>query len=129
MAIFTHVCVGTNNLEGATKFYTAALAPLGVNNLGPMGDHGTLFGGAEGPEFLVTKPSNGNAACYANGGTVGFKAASREAVRQFHAAGLANGGTDEGAPGPRTFTPTAYAAYLRDADGNKITAYCFNDGE
>jgi hypothetical protein len=44
---------------------------------------------------------------------------------KFHKAGLANGGTDEGAPGPRTFTPTAYAAYLRDPDGNKICTYCF----
>lgn len=128
MAIFTHVCVGTNNLENANKFYTATLSPLGIKNMGPMGEKGFLFG-AEAPEFLVTKPSNGNAASYANGGTIGFHAASREAVRQFHAAGLANGGTDEGAPGPRTFTPTAYAAYLRDADGNKICAYCFKDGE
>ena len=40
---------------------------------------------------------------------------------------LANGGTDEGAPGPRTFTPTAYAAYVRDPDGNKICAYSFTD--
>lgn len=128
MAIFTHVCVGTNDLAKASKFYDAALAPLGVKNLGPMGEKGTLYG-AEAPELLVTRPSNGQPACHANGGTVGFHAATREAVRQFHAAGVANGGTDEGAPGPRTFTPTAYAAYLRDPDGNKICAYCFKDGE
>lgn len=128
MAIFTHVCVGTNNLEQANKFYTAALAPLGVNNMGPMGANGNLYG-AQAPEFLVTKPANGQPASYANGGTIGFQAPTREAVRQFHAAGLANGGKDEGAPGPRSFTPTAYAAYLRDPDGNKICAYCFKDGE
>ncbi len=128
MAIFTHVCVGTNDLDKSGKFYTAALAPLGVNNLGPMGDHGVLFG-AQAPEFLITKPANGQPACHANGGTIGFHAPSREAVRQFHAAGVANGGVDEGEPGPRKFTPTSYAAYLRDPDGNKICAYCFNDGE
>ena len=128
MAIFTHMCVGTNNLAAADKLYGAALSTLGVNNLGPMGETATLYG-AGAPEFVVLKPGNGLPATYANGGTIGFAAPSREAVRQFHAAGLANGGLDEGAPGPRAFTPTAYAAYLRDPDGNKICAYCFNDGE
>lgn len=122
MAIFTHVCVGTNDLEQATRFYNGCLAPLGVNNLGAMGTHGMLYG-AQAPEFLVTKPANGQPATFANGGTIGFQAPSREAVRQFHAAGLANGGKDEGAPGPRAFTPTAYAAYLRDPDGNKICVF------
>jgi len=56
---------------------------------------------------------------------VGFAAPTRDAVHKFHAAGIANGGTDEGQPGPRTFTPTAYASYLRDPEGNKICAYCF----
>jgi catechol 2,3-dioxygenase-like lactoylglutathione lyase family enzyme len=124
MAIYTHVVLGTNNLEKANKFYDAALGALGVKNLGAMGENATLYG-AEGPEFLVTKPANGQAACHANGGTIGFHAPSRDAVHDFHAAGIANGGTDEGQPGPRAFTPTAYAAYLRDPDGNKICAYCF----
>ena len=52
-------------------------------------------------------------------------AASRDAVHKFHEAGLANEGTDEGEPGPRSFAPNAYAAYLQDPDGNKITAICF----
>ena len=128
MAIFTHMCVGTNNLAQADKFYGAALGALGVKNLGPMGETATLYG-AGTPEFVVLKPGNGQPATHANGGTIGFAAPSRQGVRQFHAAGVANGGTDEGAPGPRQFTPTSYAAYLRDPDGNKICAYCFNDGE
>jgi len=128
MAIFTHVCVGTNDLDKANKFYGAALGKLGVNNLGQLSPTATLYG-AGAPEFVVLRPGNGLPSTYANGGTIGFAAPTREAVRQFHAAGLANGGKDEGAPGPRTFTPTAYAAYLRDPDGNKICAYCFKDGE
>jgi catechol 2,3-dioxygenase-like lactoylglutathione lyase family enzyme len=124
MAIFTHVALGANDLAKSTKFYDAALGALGVKNMGPMGDHGFLYG-KEGPEFLVTKPANGKSACFANGGTVGFAAPSRAAVHEFHKAGVANGGSDEGAPGPRAFAPTAYAAYLRDPDGNKICAYCF----
>ncbi len=124
MAIFTHVVLGTNDLDKATKFYDAALAPLGVNRVGPLGEHAFMYG-ADGPEFLITKPANGQPACHANGGTIGFHAPSRAAVHEFHAAGVANGGTDEGQPGPRDFTPTAYAAYLRDPDGNKICTYCF----
>ena len=124
MPIFTHVVLGTNDLAASTKFYDAALGALGVNNLGPMGENAVLYG-AEGPEFLVTKPANGQPACHANGGTLGFKANTRDAVHKFHAAGLASGGTDEGEPGPRDFTPTAYAAYLRDPCGNKICTYCF----
>ena len=57
--------------------------------------------------------------------TVGFTAASPEEVDAFHAAGLAAGGKDEGQPGPRNHLPGAYAAYLRDPAGNKITAYTF----
>ncbi|MGK6435995.1 VOC family protein, partial [Klebsiella pneumoniae] len=54
-----------------------------------------------------------------------FAAATPEEVDAFHAAGLAAGGADEGQPGPRGHLPGAYAAYLRDPAGNKITAYTF----
>ena len=124
MAIFTHVVLGANDVAKSSKFYDAALGALGIKNLGPFGDHGILYG-KDSPEFLITKPANGQPACFANGGTVGFHAPSRAAVHEFHKAGLANGGTCEGLPGPRTFTPTAYAAYLRDPEGNKLCAYCF----
>ncbi len=124
MAIFTHVCVGTNDLEKSRAFYDAALAPLGINNLGAFGENGFLYG-VDAPEFLILKPGDGEPATHANGGTIGFASATRTAVHEFHAAGMANGGTCEGEPGPRTFTETSYAAYLRDPDGNKITSYCF----
>ena len=76
-------------------------------------------------EFVILTPSNGELACSANGGSVGFAAISMDAVHNFDEAGLANGGIQEGVPGPRSFAPNAYAAYLRDPDGNKITAICF----
>jgi catechol 2,3-dioxygenase-like lactoylglutathione lyase family enzyme len=128
MAIFTHVVLGANDLAKSRAFYDAALAPLGVQNLGPMGERAFLYG-AQSPEFLITQPLNGQPANGANGGTIGFAAPTRAAVRAFHTAALAHGGTDEGAPGPRSFTPTAYAAYVRDPVGNKICAYCFAPGE
>ena len=124
MTIITHVCVGANDLEKSKQFYDATLGTLGIQSLGPFGENAFLYGKGS-PELLVLRPANGEPACHANGGTIGFAADTRDAVKAFHAAGLANGGTDEGAPGPRTFTPTAYASYLRDPQGNKITAYCF----
>jgi catechol 2,3-dioxygenase-like lactoylglutathione lyase family enzyme len=124
MAIFTHVTLGTNDLEKARKFYDAALGAIGIKNLGPMGPNAFLYG-KDSPEFIVLKPANGNPATFANGGTLGFHAPTRASVHEFHKAGLAAGGKDEGQPGPRTFTPTAYASYLRDPDGNKICTYCF----
>jgi catechol 2,3-dioxygenase-like lactoylglutathione lyase family enzyme len=124
MSVFTHVVVGANDLDKARRFYDATLAPLGLKHLGMMGDNAHMYG-IDKPEFMVTKPRNGQPACFANGGTIGFAAASRAAVDKFHAAALANAGTDEGKPGPRPFTPTAYGAYVRDPDGNKLTAYSF----
>lgn len=124
MAIFTHVTLGTNNFDAAVTFYDATLKSLGINNLGKLHDTAMMYG-LETFEFVVLTPSNGESACSANGGTIGFAADSRDAVHKFHEAGLASGGTNEGEPGPRNFAPNAYAAYLRDPDGNKITAICF----
>ncbi len=124
MAIFTHVTLGTNNFDAAVSFYDAALGALGINNLGKLHDTAMMYG-KESPEFVILTPSNGEPACKANGGTLGFQSATRADVHSFHQAGLANGGTDEGEPGPRSFAPNAYASYLRDPDGNKICTYCF----
>ena len=124
--MFTHAAVGTNDLEQAKQFYDAVLGALGIANVGPLGDRGTVY--SDGAyKFIVTKPVNGKPATSANGGTIGFSAPSRAAVRKFHEAGLANGGTDEGKPGPRNVGPHAYGAYLRDPTGNKIVAFCFKD--
>lgn len=126
MAIFTHVVVGTNDLEKARTFYDAVLGTLGIKRVMNM-EKASLWG-IEGPEFMVTRPGNGQPATPANGGTISFLAPSRDAVRAFHDKALELGGKDEGAPGPRAFTPTAYAAYIRDPDGNKLCTYCFAPG-
>lgn len=121
--VFSHACVGASNLSASTAFYDAALAPLGVNNLGAFGDSAYLYGKSK-PAFLVLKPGNGEAPS-GNGVTIGFAASTPADVDAFHAAGLAAGGTDEGAPGARGHLPGAYAAYLRDPAGNKICSYTF----
>ena len=124
MRLLHHTCVGTNDFDKATAFYKAILAPLGAQVINTIPGQTTMFGKDGRPEFFVLCPRNGEPATFANGGTYGFNAENRAAVDAFHAAGMANGGTDEGAPGPREFAPNAYAAYLRDPDGNKICAVC-----
>jgi catechol 2,3-dioxygenase-like lactoylglutathione lyase family enzyme len=123
MAIFTHVTVGTNDLERARRFYDAVLAPLGLKRLKDFGDGGSCWG-QTAEEFMVLKPANGQPATFANGGTISFEAPSRAAVAAFHKAALELGAKDEGAVGPRSFWLNAYAGYVRDLDGNKLAAYC-----
>lgn len=124
--VFSHVFLGAVDTAVSAKFYDAALAALGIKNLGPFG-HGWILYGREKPAFIIARPGNGEAPS-SNGVTIGFAAATPAEVEAFHAAGLANGGTDEGAPGPRSHLPGAYAAYLRDPAGNKICTYTFTDG-
>ena len=124
MAIFTHVAIGTNNLNKARAFYDAVLLPLGYKRLSDLGENGSIWG-ESAPEFFVLKPANGKPATFANGGTISFLAPNRAAVAAFHEAAVAAGGVNEGAVGPRGWAPNAYAGYARDLDGNKIAAYCF----
>ena len=121
--MYTHTTLGTNALDKGRKFYDAVLTPLGAKRAKDM-DTASVWTSAAGQMFILLKPADGKPATVGNGLTIGFAAPSRKAVDQFHAAGLKAGGKDEGAPGPRTFAPNAYAAYLRDLDGNKITAVC-----
>ena len=121
--IFSHVFIGAADVEKSSAFYDVVLGTLGINNLGPFGNGWVLYG-REKPAFIIARPGNGEAPS-ANGVTVGYAAATPEEVDAFHAAGLAAGGADEGQPGPRGHLPGAYAAYLRDPAGNKITAYTF----
>ncbi|MBI1244863.1 MAG: VOC family protein [Alphaproteobacteria bacterium] len=114
-----YVTLGANDEKKAHAFYTAVLAPLGIV---PIGEHGG-FGHQGGEAFLwIGKPFDGKPATFGNGTMVAFRAPSRAAVDRFHALCLANGGSDEGAPGLRKYAPDWYGAYARDPDGNKLTA-------
>ncbi|KKW91057.1 VOC family protein [Sphingobium chungbukense] len=120
--VFSHMMIGASDMPTSVAFYDAALGALGVKNLGPFGDW--ILYGEDKPAFIVARPGNGEAPS-SNGVTIGFAAATTAEVDAFHAAGVAAGGTDEGAAGPRGHLPGAYAAYLRDPAGNKICAYTF----
>jgi catechol 2,3-dioxygenase-like lactoylglutathione lyase family enzyme len=120
--MFTHVMVGTNEPTKAMAFYDATFGELGVPSAFRAEDR-AFYSTGEGGMFGVVPPRDGNAATFANGGTIGFAAKSPEMVDAWYAAGLANGGTDEGAPGRRDFGRPMYGAYLRDPTGNKICAF------
>lgn len=120
--MFSHVMIGTNDLERAKSFYDAVLGTLGVPPA--FVDRHRIFYRTPTGVFAVSLPINGEPATFANGGTVGFACATPEQADAWHAAGLANGGTTcEEPPGVRDgATGKMYLAYLRDPDGNKICA-------
>jgi len=120
--MFSHIMIGTNDLDKAKSFYDALLGTLGVKP-GHV-DRYRIFWRTKTGTFSVTKPIDGKAATFANGGTIGFAAASQAEADAFHAAGLAHGGkTCEDPPGIREGAGIKlYIAYLRDPDGNKICA-------
>ena len=121
--MFTHIMVGASDPAKSKRFYDATLGALGAPQ-GHMSNERTFYS-HNGGNFGVGKPADGNAATFANGGTIGFQAPDKNAVDAFHAAGLANGGTCDGEPGIRANAPgKAYGAYLRDPDGNKVCAFC-----
>ena len=120
-----YITLGTNDLPRAKVFYDAVMPCLGLVLRAEEADE--VGYGAPAPErirFWVTRPYDDRPATVGNGSMPAFAAATRAAVDAFHAAGLRSGGADEGAPGLRPYSPHFYACYLRDPDGNKISAVC-----
>ena len=116
-----YVTLGTNDLARGAKFYDAIAAELGV---GRMMEFDTFIAWGKwdgGAGIGLTKPFDGNAASVGNGVMVALEAKDQDQVQRLYDIALANGGTDEGAPGPRG--PGFYAGYFRDPDGNKLNAF------
>jgi catechol 2,3-dioxygenase-like lactoylglutathione lyase family enzyme len=120
--MFSHIMIGTNDLERAKIFYDSLLSTLGVPPARVDGHR--IFYRTPSGVFSVTKPINGEHATIANGMTIGFAAASSAEALAWHAAGLAAGGAAcEGPPGVREGgAGKLYLAYLRDLDGHKLCA-------
>ena len=118
--MYSHIMVGTNDLDRSKAFYDAVMGALGV---GPaMVDGHRMFYLTPTGVFSVSKPIDGKAATVANGATIGFACASSDQADAWHAAGVANGGVScEDPPGVREGgMGKLYLAYLRDPDGNKL---------
>ena len=101
--MFFHVMVGANDLEASKNFYDATLSTLGVASKGQFRDSPAayMYGDPQNGLFFVTKTQDGEAATFANGGTIMFKAASSAVAEAWYQAGLGAGGADvNGPPGP-----------------------------
>jgi len=118
--MYDHIGLRVGNLDAAVRFYTAALAPLGFV-LCSKDANGAGFGPKGEPAlWLHLHPGLNN-----NGAHIAFRAPDQAAIRKFHADGLKAGGRDNGAAGPRAdYSPTYYAAFLIDPDGNNVEAVC-----
>jgi catechol 2,3-dioxygenase-like lactoylglutathione lyase family enzyme len=118
--MYDHIGLKVKSLDASVRFYTAALAPLGFV-LCSRDDSGAGFGPKDEPAlwlYLHNGPANA-------GAHVAFRAPDQTAIKKFHSEGLKAGGSDNGGAGPRAdYSPTYYAAFLIDPDGNNVEAVC-----
>lgn len=123
--VLLYVTLGSNDISRAQGFYDAVMPVLGYRRQRESDEEiGYAADGDTRCRFWVVMPYNQREATVGNGSMVALHAESRAAVDAFHAAALAHGGTDEGKPGLRSFHANFYAAYVRDPDGNKLSAVC-----
>ena len=126
-----YVTLGTNDLARAVRFYDPVMAALGVARAPDWTEGWAGWGSSydNGTSIWLCAPFNQSAPSPGNGNMVAFKAANERQVQAFHAAALAHGGSDEGAPGTRPYyEPWFYVAYVRDPDGNKLAAVFHKHG-
>jgi catechol 2,3-dioxygenase-like lactoylglutathione lyase family enzyme len=117
--VIDHLVIGVSDLEASRRFYARALEPLGFREIGPSdGGRGVSFGPGDIDDFAISEK-------YEPGGQlhIAFAADRREQVDAFHAAALAAGGRDNGAPGPRPeYSAGYYGAFVLDPDGHNVEA-------
>jgi catechol 2,3-dioxygenase-like lactoylglutathione lyase family enzyme len=115
--MFDHIGIRVKDLAASVRFYTAALAPLGLG-LCSSDESGAGFGPRGEPALWLYRGEGA-------GTHLAFRAGDRAAVDRFHAAALAAGGRDHGQPGVRgDYGPSYYAAFVLDPDGNNVEAVC-----
>ena len=118
--MFDHIGIKVGNLDASVRFYTAALAPLGYV-LCSKDENGAGFGPKGEPALWLYLHKG----LQGIGTHIAFRAPDHAAIKDFHAAGLKAGGRDNGAAGPRAdYSPSYYAAFLIDPDGNNVEAVC-----
>ena len=120
-----HVSIAVRDLDAATRFYELVLGALGLTKLESR--PATVGFGKTYPEFWINLRTEMTALLPTNGAHVCFRTRAQEQVDAFHAAALQAGGASDGAPGLRPHDGEGgyYAAFIRDADGNRVEAVCF----
>jgi len=117
-----HVSVGVTDVSRAAKFYDAVLGTLGYKRVMEFLPYALAYG-ENHPEFWIQLPHDQKPMSIGNGVHLGFTARSKNQVHKFHEAALAQGGSNNGEPGPRPdYGPDYYGAFVFDLDGNKIEA-------
>ena len=133
--MIAYVTVGADDLVRAQRFYDSFLPALGYRLEKVHGDLSYIPQMPAGqsvalPDLYVKAPFDGQSASVGNGSMVAFEAHRQSQVRDLHAAALAAGGSDDGAPGFRdAYGADFYVAYLRDPQGNKIALFSCNPDE
>jgi catechol 2,3-dioxygenase-like lactoylglutathione lyase family enzyme len=117
-----HISFSVASLQRSGAFYDAALAALGYVRV--WVDRTAIgYGTAQGQDLFAIKLAPAGVAAPTAGFHLAFEAPSREAVERFHSEALAQGGTDNGAPGVRpAYGPNYFAAFVIDPDGYRIEA-------
>ncbi|MCF8466781.1 MAG: VOC family protein [Sneathiella sp.] len=117
-----YITLGTNNIDKATEFYDALLGEMGAKRV-VTSDRLRMWSVARGqPMLAVIKPYDGEPATVGNGTMPAILVDSADTVTKLHAKALALGGTDEGAPGPRS-GGKMFFGYCRDLEGHKLAFY------
>ncbi|TLY53622.1 MAG: VOC family protein [Gammaproteobacteria bacterium] len=116
-----YVCVGTNNLPRATKFYDELLGTIGAKRWMASDRFVAWSCAPDKPGFSIAMPYDGKPATVGNGVMAALIVDSKEKVDALYKKALELGGTDEGPAGPRG--DGFYAGYFRDLDGNKLNAF------
>jgi catechol 2,3-dioxygenase-like lactoylglutathione lyase family enzyme len=118
--MFDHVALNVRDYRASKVFYEQALEPLGYHLINASEDRHSAAFGTDELEFIINQREP-----FGTGTHVAFTAADRPTVDAFHAAALAAGGRDNGAPGIREqYHANYYAAFVYDPDGNNIEAVC-----
>jgi len=122
-----YVTLGTNDLKKNASFYDAIAQEMGFGRMMEF-DTFIAWGNWEVAGVALTQPFDGKPASVGNGTMVALQASGPEQVQRIYDIAMANGGSDEGAPGPRGEPDengmVFYAGYFRDPDGNKLNAFC-----
>jgi catechol 2,3-dioxygenase-like lactoylglutathione lyase family enzyme len=122
--MFDHVGLNVRDYRASKAFYEQALAPLGWTVVMDFDEHKAVgFGPPQHPKLWIVEREP-----FGTGTHLAFTCDDNATVDAFHAAALAAGGADNGAPGPRPYHENYYGAFVLDLDGNNVEAVCHGVG-